>query len=368
MKYNWQQPDWPDFHYEQTPVQATLLSFAEKSGQVSGLLKGLPEQVQIETVTDLMVAEALKNSEIEGEFFSRADVMSSIRNNLGLNTQPEQVSDKHARGVADLAVNLRQTYRQPLTEEHLFAWHKMLFIEPTSNITLGTWRTHKEPMQIISGVIGQIKIPFEAPPSDQVAAEMSRFVRWFNDSSQDESIPVLIHAAIAHLYFESIHPFEDGNGRIGRAIAEKALSMGLGYPVLLSLSQTIQANKKAYYGALKSAQQSNEISTWIKWFSETALDAQIEAEQLIEFTLKKTKLLDRLQDQLNNRQLKVIQRILAAGPDGFTGGMSTKKYIALTGASKATATRDLQNLANQGVLMRTGGGRSTRYHLKITVS
>jgi Fic family protein len=365
MRYNWQQPDWPEFRYNLAQVQQTLLSFAEKSGYVSGLLKGLPERARIETVTNLMVSEAINNSAIEGEYFSRADVMSSIRNNLGLSAQVEQVRDKRAGGVADLMVDLRQTYQESLTEEQLFAWHNMLFIEPLKNVTSGTWRTHKEPMQIISGVVGKIKVHFEAPPSDRVAEEMSRFISWFNDSSNDTTIPTLVHAALAHLYFESIHPFEDGNGRIGRAIAEKALSQGLGYPVLLSLSQTIEANKKGYYDALKSAQKSNQVSDWIGWFTQAVLDAQDDAEKLIVFTLKKSQLFDRLKGQLNERQLKVIQRMLAEGPDGFTGGMNAKKYIALTGTSKATATRDLQSLADKEVLRRSGGGRSTRYCLVI---
>lgn len=214
-------------------------------------------------------------------------------------------------------------------------------------------------MQVVSGAIGKKKIHFKAPPSAQVAAEMQQFIAWFNDTApggKSEIKKAPVRSAIAHLYFETIHPFEDGNGRIGRAIAEKALSQTIGRPVLLSLSQTIEANKKLYYQALETAQQNNEITGWIKYFVATTLKAQLEAKQLIDFTLKKTKFLDRFKDQLNERQLKVIMKMMDAEPKGFEGGMTANKFISITKASKATATRDLQILAELGVLVSKGGG------------
>ena len=195
---------------------------------------------------------------------------------------------------------------------------------------------------------------------------MTKFIDWFNTTGpkgQFENTRAPIRAAIAHLYFETVHPFEDGNGRIGRAISEKALSQTLGRPVLFSLSQSIEADKKAYYNALKAAQRTNEITDWVIYFVELCLDAQTEAERQIEFTLQKVQFLDRFKSDLNERQLKVIMRMLEEGPEGFKSGMSARKYVAITGTSKPTATRDLQALASLGVLTPTGGGRSTRYQI-----
>lgn len=368
MTYNWQQTDWPDFHYDLTGLQETLIKLAGKFGHVSGLVKGLPETLQTETLINLMLSEALKTSEIEGELLSRQDVMSSIRNHLGLNTPIEQVRDKRASGIAELMLDVRGTYTEPLTKEKLFQWHAMLFGQKANNLTEGNWRSHEEPMQVISGAIGKTKIHFEAPPSNRVPSEMAVFITWFNASAPNGesciTLPV-IRSAIAHLYFESIHPFEDGNGRIGRAIAEKALSQSLGYPVLLSLSSTIEKNKKDYYSALEESQRSNEITNWISYFANLTLAAQTESEIQIEFVLRKSKFFDRFGSTLNERQTKVINRMLDEGPQGFEGGMTAKKYIAITGVSKATATRDLQDLFENGALKQTGGGRSTRYDVSL---
>ena len=217
-------------------------------------------------------------------------------------------------------------------------------------------------MQIVSNPYGKVRIHFEAPPSSRVPDEMEGFISWFNQSEQAIA-HAPVRAAIAHLYFESIHPFEDGNGRIGRAISEKAISQGLGRPAVLSLSRTIEANKKQYYDALEQAQKTNEISSWIQYFVEIVLVAQVDAEQQVEFVLRKTKFFDRIKNDLNKRQLKVVGRMLDEGPDGFEGGMNARKYISITKTSKATATRDLQKLVEIGVFEPVGGGRSTRYRL-----
>jgi Fic family protein len=223
-------------------------------------------------------------------------------------------------------------------------------------------------MRVISGPMGKTKIHFEAPPSSRVPKEMTRFIEWFNNTHPKGKEPLKyppIRSAIAHLYFETIHPFEDGNGRVGRALAEKALSQGVGHPVLISLSTLIETNKKAYYDALKEAQGSNEITPWIICFVKTIIEAHIHAEKQIEFTLNKAKFFDRFKGQLNDRQLKVIQRMLKEGIQGFKGGMSTKNYIAITSTSKATATRDLQDLTEKEIFISKGGGRSTRYEINL---
>ena len=367
MTYNWQLNDWPSFQYDLSGIGDTLITLAERIGRVSGMLDALPTDSQTEAMIDMMVSEAIKTSEIEGEYLSRNDVMSSIRNNLGLTNAPEQVNDKRAEGAAALMVDVRNTFIEPLSEEKLLAWHAMV-MKGSEGIKVGRWRDHAEPMQVISGPIGKEKIHYEAPPSDRVPKEMARFIDWFNRTGpggDDEITKAAVRAAITHLYFETIHPFEDGNGRIGRALSEKALSQGIGRPVLLSLSKTIENNKKAYYEALKQAQRSNEITDWVNWFVNITLEAQIEAEEQIDFTLKKAKFFDRHKDQLNERQLRVIRRMLENGPKGFVGGMSAKKYIAITHTSKATATRDLQDMAEKGALVISGGGRSTRYEVSL---
>ena len=241
-------------------------------------------------------------------------------------------------------------------------------MEGSRGVQIGKWRSHKEPMQVISGAAGKEKIHFEAPPSRQVSSEMDRFIAWFNETapgSKKQIKNALVRSAIAHLYFESIHPFEDGNGRIGRAVAEKALSQTLKRPVLLSLSKTIEANKRQYYSALEKGQLSNHISPWIKYFTETTFLAQKQARQLIDFTLKKAKFFDHFKDQFNERQLKVLKRMFDAGPEGFEGGMRAAKYMILAKTTKATATRDLQHLSEIKALIMEGGGRSTRYVLNL---
>jgi len=174
-----------------------------------------------------------------------------------------------------------------------------------------------------------------------------------------------VRSAVAHLYFESIHPFEDGDGRMGRALSEKALSQGRGRPALLSLSRAIEAKRTDYYDALQQAQQTNEITSWIIWFAKIALEAQVQAEEHIDFTLRKTRLLDRFRGRLNERQTQILRRMLEEGPKGFEGGMSAKKYMSITGAPKATATRDLQDLTKKGIFVPTGSGRSTHYQINL---
>lgn len=366
MTYNWQQSDWPHFKYDLRTIEDVLFAFAERVGRVGGLLEGLPENDRNEAMINIMVAEAIKTSEIEGEYLSHQDVVSSIRNNLGLGHVPES-HDKRAQGIAELMIDVRSTYAEKLTQVKLLSWHSMI-MKGTQKVKTGKWRAHEEPMQVISGPVGKEKIHFEAPPSKVVPKEMTAFIKWFNDTGpggKNATKKAVVRSAVAHLYFETIHPFEDGNGRVGRALSEKALAQGTGRPVLLSLSKTIEANKKDYYEALKEGQRSNEITPWITYFVNMALVSQTQAEEEIDFALKKTKFFDKFQNDLNERQLKVIKRMLEEGPKGFTGGMTAKKYMAITRTSKATATRDLQGLVEKGVFLCFGGGRSTRYDVNM---
>jgi Fic family protein len=366
--YNWQQKDWPLFHFSLESVEDELLAFAEKLGRVSGIVESLPEETRQETIVDMILAEAIKTSEIEGEYPSRKDVLSSIRKNLGLHHSPDLIKDKSASGLGELMINVRNSFKETLTEQKLKDWHRML-MGANKRITVGAWRSHEEPMQVVSGAVGKEKIHFEAPPSSQVPKEMKAFIKWFNDTSPGGKLEIKkapVRSAIAHLYFETIHPFEDGNGRIGRAIAEKALSQTIGRPVVLSLSRALESKKSDYYASLEKAQRSNEITSWVEYFVKTLLAAQTEAEAQIEFTLKKTKFFDHFKNQLNERQLLAIKRMLEEGIKSFEGGMNARKYMSITKTSKATATRDMQQLVEIGAFIPTGkGGRSTSYQVNI---
>lgn len=367
MKYNWQQKDWPDFKYDLSAVEDVILAFAEKVGVVSGIIGTLPKDIQSEAIIDMMVSEAMKTSEIEGEYLSRKDVMSSIKKNMGIHPDLKEGSDKRAQGISELMVAVRNSYADPLTTETLFSWHKMV-MKGRRYGEIGCWRTHEEPMQVVSGRMGKEIVHYEAPPSKIIPKEMKRFIKWFNETGPNGSIEIkraMVRSAIVHIYFETLHPFEDGNGRLGRALSEKALSQGLGRPVLLSLSHAIENKKSDYYDALEQAQKSNEITEWIKYFCNTVLMAQEQAEQQITFTLKKVKFFDHFEKVLNDRQIRVLGRMLEEGPHGFEGGMSAKKYMAITHTSKPTATRDMQDLVEKGVFFPIGEGRSRRYEVNI---
>lgn len=365
--YNWQQPDWPHFRYDLTKLKPILLKINEKMGFNRGQLTHLTETLQTEALVDILLLEAVKTSEIEGEVLNRPDVRSSIKNQLGLNKTSAPVHDRRAHGVVEMLLDMRANALSPLTESMLCDWHLMLLASsPNPNLIIGRFRIDEEPMQVISGHLGRPKVHFEAPPARKVPHEMKQFLDWFNQTApgaQNEILEAPVRAAIAHLYFESIHPFDDGNGRIGRAIAEKALSQGYGHPVLLSLSQAIEAKKSDYYHALKLASRTNEVTEWITYFTHVIFQAQETLNQQIQFMIHKTHFFDKYQHQLNERELKVIKRMFKAGIAGFEGGMSAKKYMTLTDVSKATATRDLQNLVRLGVLIERGAGRSVRYDL-----
>ncbi len=370
MKYNWQQKDWPEFRFEVAEIQGLLYEFAEKAGRVSGALSGLPDSMQTETIIELMVAEAVKTSEIEGEFISREDVRSSLMKHLGVGPVPEEVSDERAKGVAQLMLRVRDEYAAPLSDQMLFDWHQLLLggVADPEKLSVGQWRSSDEPMQVVSGAYGKWKVHYEAPPSDRVPDEMARYISWFNDSAPDGPAamqPAPVRSAIAHVYFESVHPFEDGNGRVGRALSEKVLSQGLGRPVVLSLSEAIERKRNDYYDALKRAQRSNDVTEWVHYFVSTIVEAQDRADEQVSFILAKTRFFDRHGDALSDRQKKVVVKMLEAGPDGFQGGMNARKYMSMAKVSKATATRDLQHLAEIGALLPVGAGRSARYEINL---
>ena len=319
--YNWQHKNWPEFTFESSSIDNVLMKFMLKAGELKGIISALPEDISTETIIQIMVSEAIKTSEIEGEIINRIDVMSSIRKNLGLPISKEP-KDKNAIGLSQLIMDVRNTYRQPLTESKILEWHKLL-MGNNNRINAGQWRKGTEPMQVISGSASDPEIHFEAPPSKNISKEMRRFIDWYN---KNEISSPIIKAAVAHLYFESIHPFEDGNGRIGRAIAEKALSQGFDHPIMFSISKSIEENRSAYYIALQNAQQKLDLTKWIQWFASIIIFAQDDAEKTIQFTVKKVKFFDKYDKNFNERQRKVINRILEEGFNGFKGGMNVKIY------------------------------------------
>lgn len=365
MTWNWQQPDWACFSYDKSclePLEAQLL---HKSGVLFGAFKHLESFEQLSLTIELISDEALKTSEIEGDYLDRNSLQSSIRRHFGLDASHRPLPAE--QGIADMMVDLYHTFNTPLTHATLFSWHTLLMSGRQNLHDVGCYRTHADAMQVVSGRLDAPKVHFEAPPSDQVPAEMERFIAWFNETAPHgvTPLPMLTRAGIAHLYFVCIHPFEDGNGRIGRALAEKVLAQGLGQPTLTALAQTIERNRKAYYGALERGNRHNEITAWLTYFAETILAAQRHTLRRIEFLIEKTKLYDRLTEPLNARQAKVLERMFREGPEGFKGGLSAENYINLTRTSRATATRDLQGLVVLGALRRTGERKHTRYYLNL---
>jgi Fic family protein len=366
MTWNWQQSDWPNFSWDKAHLTKAEEAFLLEAGEYVGAVKHLGSEDREQLTIEAMSTEAVTTSEIEGEILDRASVQSSIRRQLGLASDQRKV-EAAERGISEMMVDLYRSYAEPLSEETLFGWHRMLTNGRRDLKDIGRYRTHAEPMQVVSGAIHAPKVHFEAPSSTDVPVEMSRFIDWFRRTEPDgsEPLPAITRAGIAHLYFVCIHPFEDGNGRIGRAIAEKALAQSLGHPTLTALAATILVRRKGYYAALEANNKWNEITPWLSWFAATTIEAQRRAITLVEFSIDKTRLFDRLEDQLNERQQRALLRMLREGPNGFEGGLSASNYASITGASPATTTRDLADLVAKHALVRVGERRHTRYHIPI---
>lgn len=366
MLWNWEQPDWPVFTYKAAALQSLENQFLIQSGQFIGAFKHVGSDDRDHFRIELIGDEALKTSAIEGEILDRSSVQSSLLHQFGLGPGAPRIPAAE-RGIAEMMVDLYRTFASPLSAKAMFRWHGMLMSSDPSLKIVGGYRRHADPMQVVSGPLHRRTVHFEAPPSDRVPAEMKTFVAWFNDTAPTgkRPLPALTRAGIAHLFFVCIHPFEDGNGRIGRAIAEKALAQGLGQPSLIALAHTIERRRKDYYSALERNNKDNEITDWLGYFARTVLEAQARTIARMEFYLAKARLYERLRGQLNDRQEKVIIRMFREGIDGFKGGLSAENYIVITRASRATATRDLQELVAKGALTRTGELRYTRYHLNL---
>ena len=355
MTWNWQRPDWPNFSWDQDRFKKAEEAFLVGSGVLQGVLTHLDEADRELLTIDAISSEALATSEIEGEILDRASVRSAIRKQLGLATDERRATPAE-QSIGEMMVDLYRSFARPLSHEVLFRWHGTLLRGRRGLSDVGRYRTSSEAMQIVSGPIHLPKVHFEAPPAADLPEQMERFIAWFNRTAPDgtDSLTGLTRAAIAHLYFESIHPFEDGNGRIGRAICEKALSQCVGQPTLTALAATMLLRRKAYYAALQAATTDKELSSWIAWFAGISIEAQRRTLARSEFAVDKMKLLNRLRDRLNHRQEKALLRMLREGPQGFAGGLSAGNYMTITGAPSATATRDLADLVAKGALQRTG--------------
>jgi len=362
MQWNWQLPGWPEFTYQSDVLRPLEDAFLLESGRLLGSFVHLGGADEMALRIELLSDEALETSRIEGEILNRESLQSSLRRHFGLATDKRKVAPAE-QGVSEMLVDAYRHFESPLDQERLCRWQGWLMRGRFDLKGTGAYRVSPEPMQIVSGPLHDPRVHYEAPPSKEVPRHMREFLEWFNGSAHE--LPALTRAALAHLRFEAIHPFEDGNGRIGRTVAEWSLSRSVGRPLPIALSQTISLRKKAYYEELANANHTLEVTRWVRYFATTILDAQQRAMARLAFVIAKSKFFDRYRGMLNERQEKVLVRVFAAGPEGFAGGLSAGNYASISGSPSATVTRDLQDLVEKGALLRTGERKSTRYRLNL---
>ncbi len=356
--------DWPDFRWDSAALGPGLASVRLKQGRLIGQMEALGFTVRENAVLKTLTEDVLKSSEIEGELLDAEQVRSSIARRLGMDIGGLTPADRHVEGVVEMMLDATRRFDQPLTDERLFAWHASLF--PTgrsglTRITVGGWRDDRSaPMQVVSGPIGRERVHFEAPAAARLASEMQRFLDWFNSDTATDPI---CKAALSHLWFVTIHPFDDGNGRIARAIADLALARSEESPErFYSMSSQIRLERGDYYRMLAETQQAGlNVTPWMTWFLACLARAVDAAHATLAAALSKARFWERLRAvSLNDRQRQMIARLL----DGFDGKLTTSKWAALTKCSQDTALRDIQELVEHGVLTRNpAGGRSTSYSL-----
>ncbi len=363
--YLYQQKGWPKFTWDRKKLIQILSEVSHRQGRLIGRMEGLGFSLKGEAVLQTMTLEVLKSNEIEGEILDANQVRSSIARRLGMDIAGLIPSDRNVEGVVEMMIDATHNYDVPLTEERLFAWHASLFPTGRSGIkkiVVGTWRKNspEDPMLVVSGAMGKEKIHFHAPEAKTLQKEMKQFIHWFNTNNEHHK---LIKAAIAHLWFLTVHPFEDGNGRIARTIADMQLKHADGIPNrFYSMSSQIRIERKLYYEILEKTQKhSLDITEWLEWFLACLDRALIAAEASLSGVIKKSQYLELFNAKLlNERQKKMINKIL----DGFDGKLTTSKWARILKCSQDTALRDIQNLIDQGVLEKEQeGGRSTNYKL-----
>ncbi len=367
LTWIWQRPDWPHFGWDAACLMPLLARARFAQGKVLGAARLLDANLTLEAVAAILVEDGLTTSAIEGERLDLEAVRSSVAHHLGLPTAGLIKPPRAVDGLIDVLLDATRQHAQPLTAKRLFGWQAALFPVGYSGlhaIRVGELRGNVL-MQVVSGGIGREKVHFIAPPRERLNAELEHFLAWFNTSSAD--LDGLVRAGLAHLWFVTLHPFGDGNGRLARAITDMALSQDERQPMrLFSLSAQILRERESYYDILECTQRGGlDVTAWLAWFLTQVEAAAITAEQTVANTLAKARFwLKHQSANLNERQNKVLNRLLDAGRGGFEGGINTRKYMSLTKTSRATAYRELAELVEKGCLAPTGkGGRSSAYEI-----
>lgn len=367
VTYIYQRNEWPHFVWDEPWLAGRLAGVRHRQGRLIGRMEALGFPLRSEAILVTLTEDVVRTSEIEGELLNVEQVRSSVARRLGLDIGALAPADRHVDGVVEMMLDATQRYAAPLTVERLLAWHAALFPTGRSGmrpIRVGHWRDdHDGPMQVTSGPMGRERVHFEAPAADQLNREVASFLRWFEE---DSSLDPVIRAALAHLRFVTIHPFDDGNGRIARAIADLALARSEGSPQrFYSLSAQIRRERKSYYDILESTQRGGmDVSAWLGWFLNCLERAIDRAEAVLSGVLTKAHFWDAMSGvPLNDRQRTVLNKLL----DGFEGKLTSSKWAKLTKTSSDTALRDITDLVERGVLVRdVAGGRSTSYSLQAS--
>ena len=362
----WQQPDWPMFRWDTSVLSNRLAETRRAQGQLTGVASLLDPSLDLSAQLEVLTIEGVATSAIEGENFDPNGLRSSLARRLGLPTAGLPPPLRELEGLVDVLLDASREPDEPLSLDRLCRWQAALF--PAGRTGLHQVRTRAmrgdEPMRIVSGPVGRERVHFIAPPREGLDEEMRRFLDWFNQPT--DGLDGLLRAGLAHAWFEVLHPFEDGNGRVGRALLERALAQDERRPArLYSLSARFMARRDEYYGALEHLSRGNlDVTAWLSWFIEQVERAVRSSEAVVGHVLAKARFWMRhAQTDLNERQRKVLNRMLDAGPGGFAGGMTNRRYASLTHSSAATAQRDLAALVALGCLAPLGGGRSVRYEL-----
>ena len=368
--YVWQRPTWPAWKYDRLALSRILAQARLRQGLVLGKAQavGMQGEAFSLVVEDIWVQEVIATAAIEGQKLDFDQVRSSVMRMLGM--ADTGASSRHVDGLVEVMQDALQNFAVPLDEDRLCRWQSALFPGGTSGIKrieVGRYRTFADAIQIVSGRPGHEVAHYRAPDSVNIPGEMARFLTWFNKSGAEDGI---VRAAIAHLWFETIHPFEDGNGRIGRAVMDMIIARDANSPIrLYSMSRQLQENRSAYYDALNLAQKGDgdgDVTSWVQWFVTQFAAACITSERLIDQALEKARYWSaHAGDRFNERQRKALQKLLDAGDGGFLGGLTADKYCKITAASKATATRDLADLLQKHALFSRGVGKATKYYINV---
>ena len=368
VQWIWQRPEWPAFTWQADALAAPLRACVQAQGTLLGMAGALDRADELHGQLDTLLQNIITSSAIEGETLNVASVRSSLARRLGL--EPDSKPSPRSEGVAELLLDATRNIDQPLTLERLFSWHRQLFPDEAlplySAMRVGELRGD-EPMQVVSGRLDRPRVHFEAPRRAGLEAQLERFVQWFADSRADAGLDPLLRAGIAHFWFVTLHPFDDGNGRLTRAITDLALAQADGQAIrLYAMSASILADRAGYYRVLEASQKGGlDITVWLQWFLATLLDSLQQAIARIERLLTKTRFWQNHRNHvLSVEQTKVLNRLLDGGERGFAGGISASQYQAVAKVSKATATRHLADLLEKGCIEKLpGGGRSTRYRV-----